>query len=668
MNSSTEKRMKPAGYMRLACVAILAAVFCAGARGQTNDAVLLSPDGTLSITFRTKDAKLEYEVSYRNKLLLEPSALGLELHRSSVLGSAVEIAGSSFSEGRDEYRLITGRTGAVSEAYRSVTLEVVERAGSKRRMYIEARAYNDAVAFRYLVPEQASLTEYRLKSEKTEFRVVKDANCYALVLPNFKSGYESEYHKVPISGLANQGGVPSKYLVGLPLLIDVAGVGWMAITETHLENNSSMYLCNTTGSWTGHRFDAVIAPSPTDPEIAVVGKLPHQTPWRVVMVASDPARFIENNIITSLNPECRIEDASWITAGKSAWDWWNGSLDRDGKKAYTTENMKYYVDFAAESGFEFMTIDAGWSGEDITQCRDNVNVPEVVAYAKSKGVKVFIWLYAHYVWNRMDVAFPLYEQWGVAGMKIDFVERDDQAAINFYYEVAAKAAKHHLMVDFHGATKPWGLQRTWPNVVGYEGILGMEGSKAGYRDNPENRLVIPFTRMIGGLVDYTPGGFDNVTRDDFEARMEGRPMVMGTRAHHLAAYVVYESPYQMVSDWPEAYRGDPSFRFIRDVPAAAWERTRVLNGYPGEYITIVRKKGDDWYLGAMTNWTQRTYEIPLDFLDAGASYTAEIYADAPDSGEHPKKIVIRKDKVKAGDRMKVQLASAGGLAVRFKKN
>jgi len=651
----------------VAAIAMLTTLPAFSAWGrQEGDVVLTSPDGALSIVFRTHESKLVYEVNYRGKPLLEQSGMGLELHRNRPLGDHVSITSVAFADGKDDYRLITGRTGSVSEAYQSVTVEVVEDAGSKRRMSVEARAYNDAVAFRYLVPEQPALREYRLNSEKTEFRIAKDAVAYAQQLPNFRSGYESEYYKVPISGLANQGGVPSKYLIGLPLLADVAGVGWMVITEAHLEDNAGMYLCNSTGSWTGHRFDAVMAPVAPDAQLSVESTLPHRTAWRVILVAPEPTHFIETNVITSLNPECRIVDTSWIKAGKSAWDWWNGSLNQAGEKAYTTETMKYYVDFAAESGFEYMTIDAGWSGEDITVCRENVNVPEVVAYANSKGVKVFIWLYAHYVWNRMDTAFPLYEQWGVAGMKIDFIERDDQAGIDFYYAVAKKAAEHRLMVDFHGATKPWGLQRTYPNVVGYEAIIGMEQSKAGYRDNPENRLVIPFTRMISGLADYTPGGFDNVTRDDFEARMESRPMVMGTRAHHLAMYVVYESPYQMVSDWPEAYRGDPSFQFIKDVPAAAWDETLALNGLPGEYVTIVRRKGDDWYLGAMTNYTKREYEIALDFLGKG-NYTAEVYADAPDADRFPKKILIRKERVKSGGKMNIRLAPAGGLAVRFRK-
>ena len=632
---------------------------------QEKDALLKSPDGELSIVFRTHESKLIYEVIYRNKLLIEPSAMGLELQGSRVLGESVTLTRAAFSEGEDNYKLLSGRTNAVSEKYNALVLELTEQTGNNRKMNVEARAYNDAVAFRYIVPEQSSLTGYYLKNEKSEFRLVKDAVSYALVLPNFKSGYESEFQKTPVSGLANQGGVPSKYLVGLPLLMKVDGIAWAVISEADLEGNSSLYLCNTTGSWAGHRFDAVVSPSQTEPEVAVAGKLPHKTAWRIIMLADEPTHFIESNTLTNLNPENRVEDVSWITTGKSAWDWWNGSLNREGVKAYTTETMKYYVDFAAESGLEFMTVDAGWSGKDITVCRDNVNIPEVVEYAKTKGVKVIIWLYSENVWKQMDEAFPLYERWGVAGMKIDFVLRDDQAGIDFYYRVAEKAAKHKLLVDFHGCTKPWGLQRTYPNVVGYEAILGMENSLVGVRDYPENRLTVPFTRMIGGLMDYTPGAFNNVSREEFSPRSQ-KPMAVGTRAHHLAMYVVYESPLQMVSDWPEMYKNEPAFEFIKQVPAASWEKTRVLNGKPGEYITIVRKKGHDWYLGAMTDWTPREFTVSLDFLDNG-NYWAEIYADASDSGANPKKIVIRKEKVRAGGKFNIKMAEAGGLAVRFRK-
>ena len=669
--------------------AIVLAIFlissCFRTWSQENDIILSSPDGQLKISFRTVEDrpaetrpnasrsvqdnipvadKLVYEVSYQDKLFMEPSALGLELAGSRVLGADVNITQFIFSNGEDNYMLITGRTNAVSEKYNSVILHIEEKRGEKRKMQIEARAYNEAVAFRYIVPEQSSLTNYQLKSEKTEYRLVKDAICYAQILPNFRSSYESEFYKMPVSGLSNQGGVASYFLVGMPLLLDVWGIGWVAITETDLEGNAAVYLRNPTGSWTGHRFETVISQNMQNQDIAVSGNLPHKTAWRVIMVAPDPARFIESNVITNLNPECRIDDTSWIKPGKSAWDWWNGSLNKDGERAYTTETMKYYVDFAAESGFEFMTIDAGWSGGDITVCRDNVNVPEVVAYAKTKGVKIIIWIGGTNADRMMDEAFPLYEKWGVAGVKIDFILRDDQAGIDFYYRVAEKAAKHKLLVDFHGCTKTWGLQRTYPNVVGFEAILGSENSLVGVRDNPENRLVYPFTRMIGGLVDYGPGGFENVTREEFVAR-NNKPMVVGTRAHHLAIYVVYESPFHMVSDWPERYKNDPSFEWIKKVPSS-WDRSIVLNGYPGEYVTLARQSGDDWYLGAMTDWTARDFEIPLNFLESG-NYIAEVYADAPDADKFPKKVNIKTIKVTPNSKFKINMVSGGGVAVHFKK-
>jgi len=643
--------------------------------GQEKNIVLNSPDGLLGISFRTlenrqNDAnspitdRLVYEVKYKGNQVMNPSSMGLELDGSRALGENIRILTHQFSEGVDNYTMLAGRTASVSEPYNSVVLEVVEERFGSRKMNIEARAYNDAVAFRYIVPEQPTLIEYRLKAEMTEYKLPKDAMSYALVLPHFRTGYESEYHKVPVTGLSNQGGVSSYYLVGMPILFDISGVGWVAITEADIEGNAATYLRNPTGSWAGHWFESVVSPNLREQEMAVISPLPHKTAWRVIMVHSEPTHFMVSNTLTNLNPACRIIDTSWIQSGKSSWDWWNGSLNRDGEQAYTTETMKYYVDFAAESGFEFMTIDAGWSELDITVCRNNVDIPEVVAYAKTKGVKVFIWVHGSSVWRQMDEAFPLYEKWGVAGLKIDFILRDDQAGIDFYYKVAEKAAKHRLMVDFHGCTKPWGLQRTYPNVVGFEGLLGMENSLVGVRDNPENRLVAPFTRMIGGLMDYTPGGFENVTRENFVAR-HNKPMVMGTRAHHLAIYVVYESPFHMVSDWPERYKNEPSFEWIKKVPSN-WDKSVAVNGYPGEYVTIARKRGDDWYLGAMTNWTAREFEIPLEFLDSG-NYIAEVYADTPDADKFPKKINIRTIKVTPNNKFKISMVSGGGVAVHFKK-
>jgi alpha-glucosidase len=373
--------------------------------------------------------------------------------------------------------------------------------------------------------------------------------------------------------------------------------------------------------------------------------------------------LVESNAVTSLNPESAIADTAWIRPGKASWDWWSGSLGPDGKGAYTTDNMKYYVDFAAQSGFEYMLVDAGWSARgDITKMNGRVDIPEVVRYAASKKVKVWIWLGYGETARQMADAFPLYEKWGVAGLKIDFIERDDQVGIDWYYRVAELAAQHHLMLDFHGATKPTGMERTFPNVLGYEAVAGMEQSKAGSRDNPDQHVTLPFTRMLAGPMDYTPGGFRNVTKAEFEARSL-EPMVMGTRAHQLAMYAIYQAAFQMVSDCPSAYKDQPAFEFIKAAPAA-WDETRVLNGAPGEYITVARRRGGEWFLGSMTNWEARDLDLPLAFLGAG-QYRAEIYADAADADRLPRNTSIVKQTVSRSTHLKPHLAPGGGYAVRL---
>ena len=639
---------------------------------QIGSSTLKSPDGNLVITFETvagdkpssSGGKLVYTVSFRGKQLMDRSALSLELQGHRPLGGDARIVKATPSQTDETYRLIVGKTGSVRNRYNALRIEIEENSGLRRKLEIEARAYDEAVAFRYLVPKQPTLSEFRLAKEKTEFRVSKDALTYSLVLPNDRSMYESEYIKLPISAFSNQGGVASNVLIGLPLLMEVPGVGWMAITEADVRDYSAMCVINPSGSWMGHWFESRLAPRFDTPELAVVGPLPHHSAWRVLLVASDPGKLIESNVITSLNPETQLQDVSWIRAGKSSWDWWSGSIGADGKGAFNTVTMKHFVDFSARAGLEYMLVDAGWSPqEDILTMNGSVDVPEVVRYAATKNVKVWIWLHWAAVDRQLDEAFPLYEKWGVVGVKIDFMSRDDQVMMNFYYRVAEKGAKQRLMVDFHGSTKPTGLERTFPNVVGYEGVLGMEQSKAGARDNPDNHVMIPFTRMLAGPMDYTPGGFRNVTKEEFEPRME-QPVVMGTRAHHLAMYAVYAAPIQMVADHPAAYDDQPEFEFIRNVPAT-WDETKFLNGVPGEYVTIARRRGNDWYLGSMTNWTPRRLELPLGFLGEG-KYTAEMYADAPDAGRFPKKVVIETKSVDRNTILTLNLAMGGGCAARFR--
>jgi alpha-glucosidase len=629
-----------------------------------------SPNGKLVLAIDTAanmqnaaTSRLVYRVTYGGKLLVEESALKFELEGQRELGSDVRVIGSEAWHGVEAYKLITGRTSEVRDAYNALRVDLEQAGILKTQFSIEGRVFDDAVAFRYVVPDQYALRTFQLTKEGTEFRIAKDATTYALELPNFHSMYESEFVKLPISAFSNQGGVASKVLIGLPLLMEVPGVAWMAITEADLKDNSSMYLMNPSGSWLGHYFESLLAPSEEDAGVIVKSSLPHHSAWRVLLIGDSPGRLVESNVITSLNPECRISDTSWIKAGKASWDWWSGSLGADGKPSFSMETMKYYVDFAAKSGFEYMLVDAGWSEpNDITKMNGKVDIPELVKYAAAKNVKIWIWLYYRSTDKQMAEAFPLYEKWGVAGLKIDFIERDDQGGIDFYYRTAEEAAKHHLMVDFHGATKPSGLERTYPNVLGYEGVLGLEQSKAGMRDNPEHHTMIPFTRMLAGPTDYTPGAFRNVRREEFVPRMES-PVAMGTRAHQLAMYAVYQAAIQMVADWPKVYDGEPAFEFIKAAPAT-WDETKVLNGKPGEYVTIARRHGKEWFLGSMTNWDARELDVPLEFLRSG-TFTAEIYADAADADVHPTKVKIETIDVDRTKHLTARLVPGGGYAVRF---
>jgi len=631
---------------------------------------LNSPDGRLSLNFSihpdqhssADNGPLVYSLKFMGKQILDDSSLALDLEGGDPLGEKVHITDTRMGDGVDDFRLANARTNSVHEVYRSLTLQLEEGAAPMRRFTVEARAYNDGIAFRYLVPQQDGLAKIRLRGEKTEFRLSSDATDWALELPNYRSSYESEYVKLPTTAFSNQGGVSSNFLIGLPLLMHAPGAAWMALMEADIEGNSSLYVTNPSGNWAGHWLVSKLSPRFDDAQVAVESAVPWHSPWRVLLVADNPGRLVESSTVYALNPPSRIDDTSWIHPGKASWNWWVNDVDAHGTPAFTTENMKRYVDFSAQSGFAYMLLDAGWSSGDITKLNGKVDVPGLVQYAQTKGVKVWIWLYAGSVAKQMHEAFALYEKWGVAGVKIDFINRDDQAGVQFYYDVAKEAAHDHLMVDFHGTRTPWGMERTWPNVLSYEGVLGMENDKVGRRDSPVDRTVFAFTRALAGPMDFTPGAFNNVTEDEFVPR-NSQPMAMGTRAQQLALYVVFQTPFQMVADSPEAYAGQAAFQFIKDVPVS-WDETRVLNGEPGEYATIARRHERDWYVGSITNWTPREITVPLSFLGEGA-YTAQIYEDGKDAATNPKQVIVREQKVTKAQSLHFHLAPGGGFALRI---
>ena len=571
-------------------------------------------------------------VRFRGKPLMDSSELGLDLQGQSPLGPGWRYVNAQHDSKDESYTIPVGKTKNVRDHYNSLIADFSGDSGAS--LSVEVRAFDDGVAFRYVVPEQPSLHNVHITGERTQFRYSKDATLYPLVLNGFQSSYEDDYQMRTVSSLHRD------WLIALPLLAEVPG-HWLG--RDHGSEYRQLRRHVSAQRSTALSLKAQLSPKVDDADVAVNTETPFTSPWRVLMIGDAPGRLIESNMILNLNPPSKIADTSWIQAGKSAWDWWSGDTATgvNFTPGMNTETLKHYIEFASESGFPYMLIDAGWAkptpgakpGDyadpaDITQFNPKVDLPELLRYAKEKNVRIWLWSHWTSVDKYMDQAFPLFEQWGVAGVKIDFMNRDDQWMVDWYRRVVEKAAEHHLMIDYHGAFKPDGLRRTYPNLVTREGVMGKEYSKWSARVTPVHNTTLPFTRMLAGPMDYTPGAFNNSNLENFVGR-NVMPMSLGTRAQELALFVVFESPLEMVSDYPEQYKGQKAFDFIKQVPAT-WDEVHVIDGLPMRYITLARRSGKDWYVGSLTNWEERNTKVPLDFLGDG-KYVAEIYADAPDA-------------------------------------
>ena len=638
-------------------------------------ATVASPNGQIILHLYEAGAAgsaLSYDVEFRGKRLFERSTLGFNLAGQPDLGPGMHLTGQHAESADETYTIPVGKTREVRNHYSGARAEFADASG--RKLTIEVRAFDDGVAFRYEVPEQPAIQQVRIAHELTEFTYAKDASTYPLILDGYQSSWEDEYQ------LRNVSGLHSDWVVGLPLLADVPGTGWVVITEADIDHYSGMYLRKSVRrGWGNHTVAADLSPHENhagniDSSYAVETATPFVSPWRVLMIADEPAKLIESNMVLNLNPPSKIADTSWIRAGKSAWDWWSGDAapSVSFKTGMNTATMKHYIDFASASGFPYMLIDAGWAlapadgahesdaDSDITKVSPDVDMPELLRYAKEKNVGLWLWSHWTSVDKYMDQAFPLFEKWGVAGVKIDFMNRDDQWMVDWYRKVVAAAAEHHLMVDYHGAFKPDGLRRTYPNLLTREGVMGKEYLKGTARVTAAHDATLPFTRMLAGPMDYTPGAFGNVTPANFIPRSV-MPMALNTRAQELALYVVFESELEMVSDYPEHYAGQKEFDFIKQVPCT-WDEVHAIGGIPMQWISLARRSGKDWYIGSLTNRDARDIKIPLDFLGEG-KYVAEMYADAPDAGEEPTHTVLTDEKVDRTTVLDVHMVSGGGNAI-----
>ncbi len=660
-------------FRTLCCLLPLTSLVVLAQQEKTPKVKVASPDGQIvlwladapashAIDLQSNDVR--YSVDFHGKWLMDESVLGLKFEGQSALGPGMHKVRVEPSQTDQTYTIPAGKTSSVRDHYNAAHVDLADDAG--RKLTIEIRAYDDGIAFRYVVPDQPALHRLRLERELTEFRFNHDATLYPLILDGFQSAYEDEYQQRQVSGLHRD------WLIGLPLLAQSPGIGWVAITEANIDDYAGMYLRKGEGAFGLH---AELAPRVDQPAIAVEKDAPLTTPWRVLMIGDTPGKLIESNIVLNLNPPSQIVDTSWIRPGKSAWDWWSGQAAPGTgiKTGMNTATMKHYIDFASAAGFPYMLIDAGWAVSpertgpedyaavaDITKVTPEIDMPELLRYAKEKHVRLWLWSHWTSVDKYMEQAFPLFEQWGIAGVKIDFMNRDDQQMVDWYRRVVALAAQHHLMIDFHGAYKPDGLRRTFPNLITREGVMGKEYLKWSARTSPAHNTTLPFTRMLAGPMDYTPGAFLNSNRENFIPR-NIEPMGLGTRAHELALYVVLESPLQMVADSPEHYKGQHDFEFIRQVPTT-WDEIRVLNGLPMENITVARRSGAGWYIGSITNWDARSVQVPLGFLGEG-KYTAEIYADAPDAATNATHTTFTTQTVDRTTVLDVHMVSGGGNAI-----
>lgn len=647
-------------------------------------ATVSSPDGRIQFSVDIKElvdtpgARLCYSLSYGGKPVLLESPFALEFKGMKPFAKELAILSENRKAIDETWVTVVGKRGQIRNHANELILKIEETVAPRRRLEFTVRVFDDGAAFRYSIPEQPGIREFKLAGEKSEFRFpAGNLPVWAANYGSFITHQEAAFDKTVFASIR-----PGD-IIGCPLLVD-AGAAWIAITEADLTDWAGMYFTGTRS--VANAVVSLLSPRLDERDIVVVSKAPRNSPWRVMLVGAKPGNLIESDIIQNLSEPCALTDTSWIKPGVSAWDrWWCGSYAPDapgGKVDMGTASMKYFVDFAAEMGWQYQLVDWTWYGPpfdpdkpfgmagnpkaDLSRVIPELDLPGLIRYAGEKGVRILIWLDCYNADKQMEKVFPLYEKWGVAGVKVDFMQRDDQEMVNFYERLVKLAARHKLTVDFHGAYKPTGMERTWPNLLTREGVMGNEFNKWSTLITPIHNVTLPFTRMLCGPMDFTPGGFRNKTVKDFRpvGNDEPGPFVMGTRAHQLAMMVVYQSALQVMCDSPYNYRMSPQgLDFLKAIPTS-WTETRVVDGYPGQFVAIARQAGKTWYVGAMNGDTARTVQIPLGFLGTG-HFRARIWSDADEAAEYPDRVWVKEEMVDGSRTLSAKMASGGGFVARI---
>ncbi len=633
---------------------------------------IVSPDGHLKAEVSVGD-DLSYSVIFNGKTVVDASTLSMTLADGTVWGKNPKVSKVSKKAVDATVPSPFYRAESMKDNYNSATLDF------KGGWGVEFRAYNDGVAYRFISKQKKPLT---IADEEVTYNFPVDATAYVPYAkgrkddPYFNS-FENEYSKVKLSE------VDRNKIVFLPMVVDLGDDVKVMITESDLEQFPGLYM-NGTGTkglkgshakypkrslQGGHNNLQMVVQEREDFIAKADGT--RTFPWRVAIVTGNDKEMAATNLSYLLASPSRIADTAWIKPGKVAWDWWNAwnITGVDFKAGVNNATYKKYIDFAAENGIEYVILDEGWAVNkkaDLMQVVPEINLEELIAYAGKKNVGIVLWAGYHAFDRDMENVCSHYAKMGVKGFKVDFMDRDDQEVVDFVHRAAATCGKHNLFLDLHGMYKPAGLNRTYPNVLNFEGVNGLEQMKWSTidLDQVEYDVMIPFIRQAAGPMDYTPGAMKNGTKHTYHADYY-EPMSQGTRCRQLALFTVFDSPFTMLSDTPVNYDREPECRdFIAAVPTV-WDETLILDGKMGDYIVTARRKGDTWYVAGLTDWTPRELVVDLSFIGEG-SRQAVVFRDGANAAHNSNDYKKETVKVNGKTPMKVKLAPGGGFAMVIK--
>ena len=661
--------MKNNKKLYLAILSLLLLIGNASFAAKEKKYVLSSPDGTLKVEISAGN-ELAYQVMHGNDTILSHSNIGLVLENGTIVGKTPRITGERRRKIKDNIESPFYRFKEFVATGNELDLKL------KGGFGIIFRAYNEGVAYRFYTTQSSDII---IKEEQAEFNFKEDYTAYLPYTTNDKKpmamAYQNVYDITPLSKAQPK-------LAFLPVTVDCGSVK-LTLLESDLEAYPGVFVQSQQGKY---GLKGVFAPYPAKTDFYPWRKQEYVTettdfisrsrgsrsyPWRVLAITEKDTDMPVNNLVYALASPNRIGDTSWIKTGKVAWDWWN-DWNLKGvpfKAGINMDTYKYYIDFASRNGLEFIVLDEGWydpkSGDMLTVIPE-LDLPELIAYGKSKGVEIVLWTVFNVLDSQLEAACKKYADMGIKGFKVDFLERDDQTAVEMVYRIAEMTARYKLTLDLHGIYKPTGINRTYPHIINFESVFGMEEVKwTDIKNNmPLYDVTFPYIRMMAGPVDYTPGAMRNATKADWRA-MYYTPASMGTRCHQLAAYIVHDSPFTMLCDAPTNYLNEQEcVDFIASLPVEV-DSTFIASGELGKYIVTVRKKDVNWYIGGMTNWDERDVQLDFSFLPEGMSYTAVLFKDgvnANKQAEDYRKETIRIDK---DSRLTLHLASGGGFAMKL---